>query len=202
MKKIVVFASGEGSNFQVILDNMHSINGKIVALIVDRECKAVKRAELNNIPVVRIIKKQCNDRNEFDRQILKAMAYSEADYFVLAGFMSILSKEVVKKFPNRIINIHPSLLPAFPGVNSVQKALEYGVKYTGCTVHFVDDGVDTGPIIAQRIVPIIEGYTVRHLTEQVHVVEHDIFPIVVKLLCLDRIKVEGRRVKLLQGEEI
>lgn len=199
MKNLVVLASGEGSNFQAILDNLEHINGKIVALIVDRECNAVKRAEDKGIPVVRIIRKECGNKQEFHRKLLEAMIQSKGDYFILAGFMSILSPEIVNEFENRIVNIHPSLLPAFPGVNSIKQAFDYGVKYTGCTVHFVDSGVDTGPIIDQKVVPVLCGFNLQRLAEEIHKAEHDIYPKVIKEMCSEGFVVEDG--KVVKGEK-
>ena len=198
MKRLVVFASGEGSNFQAILDKSHEINGEIMALVVDRECNAIKRAEKNNIPVIRVIRKNCKDKHEFNNKLLDALLKLKADYVILAGFMSILGNEIIESFPNKIVNIHPSLLPAFPGINSILKAYQYGVKCTGCTVHFVDNGVDTGPIILQKAVPILDSYDLQQLTKDVHRVEHEIYPLVIRLLCSGGIKVEERKVIISQ----
>ena len=196
MKRLVVLASVSGSNFQAMLDNMNSYNGEVVALIVDRKCNAIKRAQANNIPVIEIIRNQCKDKGEFDKRLLETIKSLNADYYLLAGFMSILSKEIVKGFPNKIINIHPSLLPSFPGVNAISQAVDYGVKITGCTIHFVDEGMDTGPIIAQNSLEIGSFKDIEEITQKIHEIEHRLYIEVIKLLCEDSIIVVGRMVEI------
>lgn len=201
MKKLVVLASGSGSNFQAMLDNEGMYKGKIIALIVDRKCNATIRAQKYGIPVIEVLKKECNSPREFNARLLKTLTELDADYYLLAGFMSILSKEIVNRFTNRIINIHPSLLPAFPGVDAIKQALEYGVKVTGCTIHFVDEGMDTGPIIAQKSVDIEPYKDFQSLTLKIHELEHGLYLKVIQLLCQDLIEVKGRKVEIKgQGE--
>ncbi|SES96469.1 phosphoribosylglycinamide formyltransferase [Anaerobranca gottschalkii] len=194
-KRLVVLASGEGTNFQALIDAKGQYPGEITALVVDRECNAVKRAERHGIPVVKVLAKDCKDKREFNTRLLQELEKLRADYYLLAGFMRILPPEIVHRFPKRIVNIHPSLLPAFPGVDGVKDAYLYGVKYTGCTVHFVDEGVDTGPIIGQRVVEIVDGETLESLREKIHQKEHQLYVEVVKNLCSKRVVVNGRKVE-------
>ena len=126
--------------------------------------------------------------------MIRAIKQNEIDLIVLAGYMKILSSDFVTTFKNKIINIHPSLLPAFPGLNAQKQALDYGVKISGCTVHFVDDGVDTGPIILQSVVEIKKDDTEESLLERIHTEEHKIFPQAVKLFCDGKISIDGRKV--------
>lgn len=197
MKKLVVLASGSGSNFQAMLDNRDMYKGEIIALIVDRECNAISRAQINGIPVIKIIRKECKGRQEFKHRLLEALVSLKADYYLLAGFMSILPEEIVVKFRNKIINIHPSLLPAFPGVDAITQALDYGVKLTGCTIHFVDEGMDTGPIIAQKAVEIANYKDIQELTLKIHEIEHELYLKVIKHLCEEAILVKGRKVEII-----
>lgn len=196
MKKLVVLASGSGSNFQAMIDNKGLYQGEIAALIVDRKCNAIKRAQANGISVIEIIRKGYTDRQEFHNRLLEALVSLEADYYLLAGFMSILPKEIVKRFPNKIINIHPSLLPAFPGVDAITQALNYGVKVTGCTIHFVDEGMDTGPIIAQKSLEIGNYKNIQEVTQDIHEMEHELYLKVIQLLCKDAVKIKGREVQI------
>ncbi|SHK12499.1 phosphoribosylglycinamide formyltransferase-1 [Anaerobranca californiensis DSM 14826] len=199
-KRLVVLASGEGTNFGALLDAQDQYQGEIVALVVDRECNAVKRAESKGIPVIKVLAKDCKDKGEFNKKLLQELENLNGHYYLLAGFMRILPPEIVRRFPKRLINIHPSLLPAFPGVDGIKKAYEYGVKYTGCTVHFVDEGVDTGPIIAQRVVAIEEGDTLETLKEKIQQLEHQLYVEVVKLLCSKKVVVNGRKVEFIKED--
>ncbi|WP_350343283.1 phosphoribosylglycinamide formyltransferase [Proteinivorax tanatarense] len=190
MKKLVVMASGRGSNFATILDYIAKgeINGKVTALIVDKACGAEKIARENNIPVFKLKDK------EFSQELIEILNKVSPHYILLAGFMRILKKEVVDCYKNKIINIHPSLLPAFPGLNAIHQALDYGVKVTGCTVHFVDNKLDHGPIIAQEAVTIAESDCVKSLLVKIQQKEHKLYPQVVKLLCKDKITIKNRTV--------
>ena len=193
-KNIAIFVSGNGTNLQAIIDaNIKS--AKIAVVVCNKpEAYAVKRAEKNKIPVEIVNHKDFNDRKAFEEEIIRRIKKYRIDFVVLAGFMRILSPYFVGYFKNKIINIHPALLPSFPGVNSAKQALDYGVKIVGCTVHFIDEGVDTGPIILQASVTVADDDTEETLLEKIHKEEHRIFPEAVKLFCEERLKIEGRKV--------
>lgn len=195
--KVGILVSGNGSNLQAIIDE--KIASCEIALVISNkpDVYAIKRAQSNNIPVEIINNKNFETREEFERQLIKSLDSRGIELIVLAGFMRVLTPLFVRHYKNRIINIHPALLPSFPGVDAAKQALEYGVKYSGCTVHFVDDGVDTGPIILQAIVSIGDGDTEQTLLERIHKEEHRVFPEAVRLFCEGKIKIEGRRVIIL-----
>ena len=195
--KVGILVSGNGSNLQAIIDE--KIASCEIALVISNkpDVYAIKRAQSNNIPVEIINNKNFETREEFERQLIKSLDSRDIELIVLAGFMRVLTPLFVRHYKNRIINIHPALLPSFPGVDAAKQALEYGVKYSGCTVHFVDDGVDTGPIILQAIVSIGDSDTEQTLLERIHKEEHRVFPEAVRLFCDGKIKIEGRRVIIL-----
>ncbi len=195
--KVGILVSGNGSNLQAIIDE--KIASCEIALVISNkpDVYAIKRAQSNNIPVEIINNKNFETREEFERQLIKSLDSRGIELIVLAGFMRVLTPLFVRHYKNRIINIHPALLPSFPGVDAAKQALEYGVKYSGCTVHFVDDGVDTGPIILQAIVSIEDSDTEQTLLERIHKEEHRVFPEAVRLFCEGKIKIEGRRVIIL-----
>lgn len=196
MKKmrVAIFASGGGTNLQAIIDA--HINSIEIALVFSNnaEAYAIERAKNHNIPVEVIDNKSYQTREDFDRDILKRIGPYNLDLIILAGYMRILSTVFVRAYKGKIINIHPALLPSFPGINSGRQALEYGVKYTGVTVHFVDEEVDTGPIILQSIVEIDDTDTEESLLEKIHKVEHSIYPEAIKLVSSGQIEIVGRRV--------
>ncbi len=200
--RVVVLASGRGSNLQAIMDAVEN-NGldiEIVRVISDNPgAKALERAGEKGIPARVLLAADFSSRQEYDRALAKAVKEAAADYVVLAGFMRLLGEEFIRQFPNRIINIHPSLLPAFPGLNAQKQAVDYGVKVSGCTVHFVDRGMDTGPIIAQKAVPVMENDTEESLAARILEQEHKLYPAVLELLSKGLVEVEGRNVKL-KGE--
>lgn len=193
-KNVAVFVSGSGSNLQAIIDS--DISHANIAVVVCNKpgAYAIERAKDNDIPVEVVDHKDYESREQFEKEIVKRLEPYDIDLVVLAGFMRILSPYFVKHYKNRIMNIHPALLPSFPGIHSARQALDYGVKFTGCTVHFVDEGVDTGPIIIQAVVPIEDDDTEETLLEKIHEKEHDIYPEAVRLFCEDRLKIQGRRV--------
>jgi len=195
--KVGILVSGNGSNLQAIIDE--KIASCEIALVISNkpDVYAIKRAQSNNIPVEIINNKNFETRQEFERQLIKSLDNRGIELIVLAGFMRVLTPLFVRHYKNRIINIHPALLPSFPGVDAAKQALEYGVKYSGCTVHFVDDGVDTGPIVLQAIVSIEDSDTEQTLLERIHKEEHRVFPEAVRLFCEGKIKIEGRRVIIL-----
>ncbi len=197
---IGVLVSGNGSNFQAIVDALEAgriTNGRITCLISNKaDAFALERARRHNIPAIVLDHKGYPDRTAYDHALVALLKEHDVQLVVLAGFMRLLSPVMVEAFPHAIMNIHPALLPAFPGLDAQQQALEYGVHYTGCTVHFVDTGTDTGPIIQQAVVPILADDTVETLSQRIHGEEHRIYPEAVRLFCAGRLCVEGRRVHI------
>jgi len=189
-----VLASGSGTNFQALIDAADP-DVEISLLIADRpDVAALTRAEAAGIPSQLIKYGQFADRDSFSRAAIAAAEESGAESLVLAGFMRILAPVAVRRYRNRILNIHPSLLPAFPGAHAVAQALAHGVKVTGVTVHFVDEEVDHGPIIAQRPVPVLPDDTEETLHERIQIEEHKIYPEVVSAFVAGRVRVSGREV--------
>ncbi len=199
IKRLAVLASGRGSNFQAIIDAIAAggISGQCVALITDNpDAYAIKRAEKADIPVIIIDFTSFQSRAEYERALLAAMKEQRADLVILAGYMRILGREIVSEFTGRMINIHPALLPSFTGLHGQRQAFDYGVKVAGCTVHFVDENLDCGPIILQRCVPVLETDDEESLAERILEQEHIAFPDAVRLFCEDRLEISGRRVRV------
>ena len=198
MKRIAVFLSGRGSNFRSIHREVEGggINGCIVSVVSDnpRAGGLVYAAEKNMEQRVFEWDRDTKTRAEYFQPIIEYLDALSVDLVVLAGFMLILSHNIISSYRHRIINIHPALLPSFPGVEAQRQAFEYGVKYTGCTVHFLDEGVDTGPIIGQRVVPVQDDDDVHSLADRILEQEHILYPEVVRLFCEDRLVVKGRKV--------
>ena len=200
MKRIAVLASGRGSNFQAILDALArgEINGKCVALITDnKDAYAIERAKCAGVPTIVVNFRDYPTKADFETDLLAAMNSVNADLFVCAGYMRIIGTEIIRAFAGKMINIHPALLPAFSGLHGQRQALEYGVKIAGCTVHFVDEGLDSGPIILQKAVPVLDDDDEEALDERILEQEHIAFPEAVALFCADRLVVSGRHVKIL-----
>ena len=196
--RIAVLVSGNGSNFQAILDAIESglINkGEIVCLISNKaDAFALERARKHAIKSLVLDHKAYPNRQAYDGALVETLREHQVDLVVLAGFMRLLSPVMIDAFPNRIMNIHPALLPAFPGIDAQKQAFDYGVRYTGCTVHFVDSGTDTGPIILQAVVPVLSDDTLENLTQRIHGEEHRTYVEAVRLYCEGRLQVEGRKV--------
>lgn len=194
--KVSVFVSGGGSNFQAIMDA--AIEGvRIVSVICDRPgARAIDRAKAAGVPVETVDRSLYESRGDFEAEILARLAPCDPDLIVLAGFMRVLSPEFVKRFEGRIVNIHPSLLPAFRGMNAVRQALAAGVAEAGCTIHFVDEGLDTGPVITAARVAVEPGDTEQTLSEKIHKLEHKIYPEVIGKLARGEIRLEGGKVKV------
>lgn len=189
-----MLASGSGTNFQALID-AGDPNVDISLLISDRpDVGALTKAEAAGIPSRLIRYSQFADRDAFSRALVEAAEESDAESLVLAGFMRILAPVAIRRYRDRILNIHPSLLPAFPGAHAVAQALACGVKVTGATVHFVDEEVDHGPIIAQRPVPVLPGDTEETLHERIQLEEHKVYPEVVSAFAAGRLQVNGREV--------
>lgn len=193
-KNIAVFVSGSGTNLQAIIDAKIKSANLAVVLSNKPDAYALERALKHNIPVEVVDHKEFDTREAFEAELIERLKKYNVKLIVLAGFMRILTSFFVNNYKHRIINLHPALLPSFPGIHSAKQALDYGVKITGVTVHFVDDGVDTGPIILQSVVPIYDSDSEDSLLEKIHKEEHRIFPEAVKLFCEGRLSISGRKV--------
>jgi phosphoribosylglycinamide formyltransferase-1 len=199
-KRIAVFASGFGSNLQALIDysRTQGLNGEIVLVFSNnKSAYALKRARKSKIKAVFMDPSKYKSRKQYDLKIVELLEKEKIDLVVLAGYMFLLSVEFVRKFKNKILNIHPALLPSFKGEHGIQDAYNYGVKITGITVHFVDEGLDSGPIILQSPCYIKDNESVEKLEEKIHKVEHKIYPKAVKYFCEDRLVIKGRKVKIL-----
>jgi len=197
MLKIGVLASGRGSNFQSIINAVNSGRLKIeIAVLITDNASAfsIERAKKHGISYLIMDPREYRSRDIFFTEIAEALKKRGVGLVVLAGFMRIVGKPLINAFSNRIMNIHPALLPSFPGLNGQMQALDYHVKISGCTVHFVDEGMDTGPIIIQAAVPVFQDDTEETLSERILSLEHQIYPEAIRLFSEDRITVEGRRV--------
>lgn len=175
--KIAVFASGSGTNFVAIEEACQKgeLNAEVVLLITDKpEAYVVERAQQLNVSVAAFSPKAYQTREKYEKAILARLRASGVEWLVLAGYMRLVGETLLDAFPSRIVNIHPSLLPSFPGKAAIEQAVDHGVKVTGVTVHLVDEGMDTGPIIAQEAVRVVEG-DVEKTAEAIHKVEHDLF---------------------------
>jgi len=197
--RLGVLASGDGTNFQAIIAAIEqgTLFAKICVLVCNNpQAKTIKRAEKHQIPVAIVDHKEFPDRDAFTHALCAWLKNYEVDLVVLAGFMRILGGEAMQKFPQRIINIHPSLLPAFPGLNAIEKAYEQGCKETGITVHFVDEGLDSGPIIVQKTVAIQKGDSLEELETHMHEIEHQLYPQVIQWFAENRIEVDNGKVTI------
>jgi len=195
MKHLAILLSGRGSNFEAIARNVQAgtIPAKIAVVISNlKEAPGLARAQEMSFETC-FIPSQGKEREAYDRELAAVLKHFHVDLVCLAGFMRVLSPYFIREFPQRILNIHPALLPAFPGMDAQRRALEYGVKFTGCTVHIVDEGVDTGPIVCQAVVPVLDDDTVETLSARILKEEHRIYSEAISLLLEDRVQVEGRR---------
>ena len=196
-KKIGVVVSGRGSNLQSIID--HIAEGKLtveIAVVVSdhKEAFALERAAKAGIPTAVVERKGCKDKAEFEDKIDAALRDKGAEVVVLAGFMRILTGHFISRWENKIINIHPALLPSFKGVDAQGQAVDYGVKIAGCTVHFVDEGTDTGPIILQKAVPVFDDDTEETLAARILIEEHKALPEAIQLWADGKLTIKGRKV--------
>lgn len=185
MKNIAIFASGSGTNFQAIVDATKSgiVPAKVALLVCDKPgAKVIERAEREHIPAFVFSPKDYASKAEFEQAILAELRKREIEFIALAGYMRLIGPTLLHAYEGKIVNIHPSLLPAFPGKDAIGQAYRAGVKITGVTIHYVDEGMDTGPIIAQRAVPIYEGESLAQLEARIHEVEHELYPAVLKTL--------------------
>jgi phosphoribosylglycinamide formyltransferase-1 len=202
--KIAVLGSGKGSNMQSILDAIGAgtLDAQIVCVIADvPDAYIMERARRANIPAYYLSASPFRTKldGEAEQAYIHLMKSHGADTVVLAGFMRIVKAQLLHAFPHRVLNIHPALLPAFPGVHGWTQALDYGAKVAGCTVHFVDTGTDTGPIIVQRAVPVLEGDTPESLHARIQAEEHLAYPQALQLLAEGRLLVKGRKVEVRTG---
>lgn len=188
MKKIAVFASGNGSNFQALVEaeKMGKLDAKISLLICDQpEAYVLKRASAERIPFLCVSPKCYSSKISYEQALLEQLNRESIDFILLAGYMRLIGPTLLQAYPRRIINIHPSLLPAFPGKDAVDQAVKAGVKVTGLTIHYVDEGLDTGQIIAQRAVEIETGDTRESIQKSIQLAEHQVYPAVVQQLLHD-----------------
>ncbi len=198
--KLGILVSGNGSNLQAIIDAIEAggLDARIACVVSSTPgAFALTRASRHNIPVVIHENRGFTNRREYDAALVKILRDHGVELVILAGYMRILSEVMVTAFPNAIMNIHPALLPAFPGLHAQKQALDYGVRFSGCTVHFVDCGTDTGPIILQSVVPVEQDDTEESLSARIQKEEHRTYPEAVRLFCEGRIRLEGRHVRIL-----
>jgi phosphoribosylglycinamide formyltransferase 1 len=201
---LAILVSGSGTNLQAILDAIRdgSLDARVRVVVSNRPgVLALERAAAAGVPTSCLPHQQFASREGFDEALGAIVREAGAQWVVLAGFMRLLTPAFLRAFAGRVINIHPSLLPAFPGTRAQEQALHYGVKVSGCTVHFVDEGVDTGPVIGQRAVPLLDGDTVESLTQRILVEEHRLLVDVLRWLAEDRVRIEppggpGRRARV------
>ncbi|MBI5056585.1 MAG: phosphoribosylglycinamide formyltransferase [Nitrospirae bacterium] len=202
MLTIGVLASGRGSNFQSIIDSIGSgfIKAKIAVLITDNPNSfAIERAKKHGIEPLVLRPRDFSDKNTYYSHIAEELKKRDVELVVLAGFMRVVGKALIERYRDKIMNIHPALLPSFPGLHGQKQAVDYGVKISGCTVHFVDEGMDTGAIIIQAAVPAYHDDNEDTLSERILKQEHRIFPYAIKLYSEGRISVEGRKV-IIKGD--
>jgi phosphoribosylglycinamide formyltransferase-1 len=195
--RLGVLVSGSGTNLQSILDHCRKrkIDAVTAVVVSNRpEAYALTRARQAQVPTAVVENKYFGSREEFDARLVEILHEHQVELVCLAGFMRLLSPVLIQAFPSRILNIHPALLPAFPGLDVQKKALEHGVRFSGCTVHVVDEGCDTGPIVIQAIVPVAPDDTSETLAARILKQEHRIYPRAIQLFAEGRISLEGRRV--------
>jgi phosphoribosylglycinamide formyltransferase-1 len=203
MKRVAVLLSGRGSNFLALSDAIErgEIPAEIVLVVSNRkEAPGLENARKRGYKAL-FIPSKGKKREDFDREVVAELEKEKVDIVCLAGFMRLLSSYFVRQFPMRILNIHPSLLPSFPGLNAQNQALQWGEKVSGCTVHFVDEELDHGPIIVQRAVVVEEGDDEDSLSHRILEQEHQAYPEALRLVCEDRVQIDGRRTKILPPKQ-
>lgn len=201
MKNVAVLLSGRGSNFLALSDAVEAgkISARMVLVFSNRgDAPGLQQARERRYKTV-CIPSAGQSREDYDRRVVRELQAVHTDVICLAGYMRLLSPYFVQQYPWRILNIHPSLLPAFPGLHAQRQALEWGVKVTGCTVHFVDEEPDHGPIIVQRAVPVLPGDTEELLSQRILQHEHQVYPEALQLVCEERVRVQGRRVVIVDS---
>jgi phosphoribosylglycinamide formyltransferase-1 len=202
--RLGILISGRGSNFEAIANAIarRKLDAEIAIVISNRaSAGGLEIARQRGIPM-RVIESRGMEREAYDKLVIEELRTHEVDLVCLAGFMRLLSASFVQSFPNRVVNIHPSLLPAFPGLDAQRQALEYGAKITGCTVHLVDEFLDSGPILVQSAVPVLDADTVDTLSARILAQEHVIYPKAIQYLAERRITLEGRRVMIREDEAV
>ena len=200
---IAVLISGSGSNLQAILDAAErgEFPGRVGVVISNKaDAYGLERARKHGVPAEVVDHRAFGTREEFDARLVEVVRSYRADLVCLAGFMRVVTPVFLRAFPQRILNIHPALLPAFPGTHGPRQALQYGVRFSGCTVHFLDEGVDTGPVIVQAVVPVYEDDTEDTLAGRILKEEHRIYPMAIRLCLAGKLTISGRRV-LIRGED-
>jgi len=199
--RLGVLASGRGSNLQSIMDAAAAgkINAEVAVVISDQEgAFALERARKAGIPAVYVDRREFASKTDYEKAILEQLKKHGVALVCLAGYMKLVGSVLLEAYPNRVMNIHPALLPSFPGLHGQEQAWEYGVKFSGCTVHFVDDGMDTGPIILQAVVPVYDNDTADILAARILEQEHKIYPEAVGLFAEGRLKLNGRKVTIVK----
>jgi len=197
--RIAVFASGNGSNFQAIADAVQAgkLDVSIELLVCDKpQAPVVARAERAGVEAFLFKPKDYASREAYEQEILQKLREKQVDLVVLAGYMRIITPVLVDAFEGRMVNIHPSMLPSFTGINAIGQALQYGVKVTGVTVHYVDGGLDSGPIIAQRAVDVLADDTEESLAVRIHAIEQQLYPEVISWIAAGRVSIDGRHVTI------
>ena len=195
-RNLGILLSGRGSNFEAIADNVAAgkLNAKITAVISNRaDALGIESARRRGLDAL-VIPSKGKVREEHDREVVAALREHQVGLVCLAGYMRLLSPWFVQQFPNRILNIHPSLLPAFPGLDGQKQAFDYGVKVSGCTVHFVDENLDHGAIIVQKVVPVLDGYDAHALAARILEQEHIAYTEAIRIVLEGKFRIEGRRV--------
>ena len=195
--KLAVLVSGRGSNLQAIIDSIEKNNlAAEISLILSNvpDSYALQRGKKHGLESIFLDPKSFSSRDDYEKQMIELLQTKSIDLVCLAGFMRILGKKFIEAFSGKIINIHPSLLPAFPGLNVQEKALQHGVRFSGCTVHFVNEEVDGGAIISQAVVPILDADDTQSLSDRILEQEHIIYPEAIRLIIEDRLELSGRRV--------
>jgi len=196
---IAVFCSGNGTNFQAIIGaaKTKEFNANIAIMICDnKQAHALERAKKGGVKTLLVLSENFKTREDFENKIITQLENEKIELVCLAGFMRILSPEFIKKYENRILNIHPALLPSFKGAHGIKDAFEQGAKVTGVTVHFVTDKLDSGPVILQESVEISEDDTQESIEQKIHAVEHKLYPGAIKLFIEGRLTIEGKKVKI------
>jgi phosphoribosylglycinamide formyltransferase-1 len=202
---IGVLVSGSGSNLQSLIDHIESgtLDSEIKVVVSNNpDAYALERCRRHHLHSVVVDHRQFDSREGFDHRVIEVLESAGVELVVMAGFMRILSPAFFRAFPMRIMNIHPALLPSFPGTHVQQKAVEYGVKFSGCTVHFAEEGVDSGPIIIQAVVPVCADDTADTLAARILKEEHRIYPQAIQYYAEGRIEIEGRKVRIKSGDTV